>query len=502
MPGLSSGGALRRAPAAAAASIRGFGRVASRRSRIVCSSSATLACGDPVGRRSAPAPCGIRRGPRRADPSSRARAPSRCAGARLLPARAQVDLVFRVVGILLHRLGVVRDGGVPVGDAAPRPAPCGRRFDAAHPPASKASRTTPASLCLMSLPVSHCPAHRNRPAARAVGIFHHDRLHADLDDAVPAEQLSRLPSRRTTSRPSEKIAILPGRPSNMPMNFSGIGGGGGGGGGGSTRLRDRRRRAGTCRRRAARAAAAASVESERIPPAGPRLRRRLLRARPAARAGQLGIDRPGRARGLRCCSLARLDGAGARRWPPATADMTTSATTAAPSASAASGRGRAAEAPVSRHCPTGNTWRSSSFIVRRALCAGRRWRGRADVLEDDELRRGLERVDELPHVAVVAGQRVGRRRASRACCPSRCLTMLVPCSRRTFACCASCDRRRVRDASRDARVWPAARPVELAAAPSPPAPCPCTVALATLHPAARGVQRSRCTCASCSALAT
>ena len=41
---------------------------------------------------------------------------------------AQVDLVFRVVGIRLHRLGEVRHRRVPVRRPAPPPARGGRRF--------------------------------------------------------------------------------------------------------------------------------------------------------------------------------------------------------------------------------------------------------------------------------------------------------------------------------------------------------------------------------------
>src|SRR5258708_1265607 len=43
----------------------------------------------------------------------------------------------------------------------------------------------------------------------------------------------------------------------------------------------------------------------------------------------------------------------------------------------------------------------------RLLLARRR--SEAHVLQDDELRRRLERIDEAPHVAIIAGQRVGRR---------------------------------------------------------------------------------------------
>ena len=75
-------------------------------------------------------------------------------------------------------------------------------------------------------------AHRDRLAALAVGVFHHDRFHADPDDPVlPEDQLPFAAVERQPLAVREDRQLLPARRSIVPMNFSGIGGGGGGGGG-------------------------------------------------------------------------------------------------------------------------------------------------------------------------------------------------------------------------------------------------------------------------------
>ena len=81
--------------------------------------------------------------------------------------------------------------------------------DAAHPDASTASRQEQLSVYVSSCHVFIVRPHRNRLAALAVGVFHHDRLHADPDDPGTARGPARLRCRRAAARlPSEKIACF------------------------------------------------------------------------------------------------------------------------------------------------------------------------------------------------------------------------------------------------------------------------------------------------------
>src|SRR4051812_3474801 len=83
------------------------------------------------------------------------------------------------------------------------------------------------------------------------------------------------------------------------------------------------------------------------------------------------------------------------------------AITATPSSASSCGRGRRGAALLSAilRPEIGGDIEADREPAHRLFAA----RTQGDVLQHDELRRGLERIDEAPHVAIVAAQRVSRR---------------------------------------------------------------------------------------------
>ena len=95
--------------------IGGFGRDASMRSRIVFSSSMLLAAASRFDGSNSQRALVLDRARHRADRGPRVRGRgSMCSRDAFCVARSQRDLVFGLLGALLDRLGVVRDGSVPV----------------------------------------------------------------------------------------------------------------------------------------------------------------------------------------------------------------------------------------------------------------------------------------------------------------------------------------------------------------------------------------------------
>ena len=187
---------------------------------------------------------GIRAAPPRAGPLPRPSWRDRRASRPPRTSRARSAILYSgAVGIVLHRLAVVLDRGVPV--AGPRGRlPVETRGSQRTRPATIVRLTTTDSTtdplgsedchrdrtlqCLVML-ACHLPVKRNRLPPAPVEIRHLDRLACRSSEFGTGRRSPVLRRRRVGRRPSLSTAIfVPSAFSTRPMNFNEIGGGGGG----------------------------------------------------------------------------------------------------------------------------------------------------------------------------------------------------------------------------------------------------------------------------------